>query len=165
MPEPSLARKLTRSELLLRIVVLKKLLVALLLFTTSGIASLASSRYSVLDELVLQWAQSDHSLLEALAIKAVAAGPERLRMLAVFSGLYGALIVMAAVATWQRRLWGELLFAGLLLASLPLELRKLAHHPELSHWLVFLLTLAGLAVVLNSVRRHSQPGHHRGTRE
>ena len=160
MPDPSRLYKLNRSELLLRIVVLKKLVVAVLLLTTSGIASLASSRYSLLDELTRQWGHSDHKLLEALASKAVAAGPERLQMLAVLSGIYGVLIVVAALATWQRRLWGELLFAGLLLATLPLEILKLTHHPELSHWLVFLLTLGGLAVVLDSVRRHKQCGQH-----
>lgn len=160
MPEPSLSRRLSRSDLLLRIVVLKKLLVALVLLATSGLAGVASSHYGVLNELALQWGHSDRVLLRALAEKAVAAGPDQLRLMAVLSGVYGALIVVAAVATWQRRLWGERLFAGLLLVTLPLEIHKLAHHPELSHWLVFLLTLAGLAVVLNSLRNHRRRGGH-----
>ena len=153
-------QRLSRSDLLLRIVVLKKLVVALLLLTISGLASLASSRYGVLDELALQWGHGDRTLLQAVAERAVAAGPDRLRLLAVLSGVYGVLIVVAAMATWQRRLWGELLFAGLLLATLPLEIQKLAHHPELSHWLVFALTLAGLVVVLNSVRNQRRHGGH-----
>lgn len=154
MTEPSFTHKLARADLLLRIVVLKKLMVAVLLLLTSGLAGVASAHASLLDELAVQWAQSDRILLRALAERAVAAGPDQLRLLALLSGIYGVLIVMAAVATWQRRLWGELLFAGLLLATLPLEIRKLAHHPELSHWLVFLLTIAGLAVVLNGLRHH-----------
>lgn len=161
LPQRSLPQRLSRSDLLLRIVVLKKLIVAVLLLAISALASLASSRYGVLDELALQWGHGDRTLLQGLAERAVAAGPDRLRLLALLSGLYGVLIVVAAVATWRRRLWGELLFAGLLLATLPLEIQKLAHHPELSHWLVFLLTLAGLVVVLNSVRRHAAHSRER----
>jgi uncharacterized membrane protein (DUF2068 family) len=145
------------SDLLLRIVVLKKLIVAGLLLLTSLGASLASNHFGALDELAAQWGESDRLLLRTLAERAAAAGPQRLQVLALASGIYGLLIVVAAVATWQRRLWGEVLFALLLLLTLPLELRKLAHHPELSHWLVLLLTLGGLAVVLHGLRRHRRP--------
>ena len=150
---------LSRSDLLLRIVVLKKLVVAVLLLITSGLAGAASRHYGALDGLAKQWGHGDRALLQGLAERAVAAGPERLQLLALLSGVYGVLIVVAAIATWKHKLWGELLFAALLIATLPVEIRKLAHHPELSHWLVFLLTLAGLAVVLNGVRRHRGRSH------
>ena len=93
--------------MLLRLIVFKKLLVALLLFAVALLSLVGSRRYDQLPDLLQELTESDHTLLAALVSRGLDEGVRRLEVTGVVSGIYGLVIAVAALGTLQDRAWGE----------------------------------------------------------
>ena len=74
--------------MLLRLIVLKKLLVALLLFAVALLSLVGSRRYDQLPDLLQELTESDRTLLAALVSRGLDEGVRRLEVTALVSGLY-----------------------------------------------------------------------------
>ena len=146
-----------QGRLLVRLIVIKKLLLAGVLFAISLAAVFGDVRYSELSDFAETWGNADRQFLSSLAVKGTLLGPTRLMRLALVSGLYAALILVAAWATWVGRRWGEWLLVGVLGLALPLELADALHEQSPRTWVVLGLTVLGLVLTtrlaLSSERR------------
>ena len=147
-----------QGRLLIRLIVIKKLLLAGVLLAISLAAVFGDVHYAELSDFAETWGNGDRQFLSALAVKGTLLGPTRLMRLAFVSGLYAALILVAAWATWVGRRWGEWLLVGVLGLALPLELADALHEQSPRTWLVLGLTVLGLVLTtrlaLSSERRH-----------
>jgi uncharacterized membrane protein (DUF2068 family) len=133
---------------LIRLIIVKKVLVATVLLLFSVTASLSSMDMQRLARQTQLWADADRRILVRLAQQGLDLGPDALRALAVVTGIYALLVYLAAWATWTERLWGDWLLVGLLVLPLPFEIRDLVHEVSSSHLLVLGLTIVGLIVLL-----------------
>ena len=142
---------------LIRLIVVKKLLLAGVLLTISLAAVFGDVHYAELSDFAETWGKADRQFLSSLAEKGTLLGPTRLMRLAFVSGLYAAMIMVAAWATWVGRRWGEWLLVGVLGLALPLELEHALHEQSPRTWLVLGLTVIGLVLTtrlaLSSERR------------
>ncbi len=146
-----------QGRLLVRLIVIKKLLLAGALFAVSLAAVFGDFHYAELSDFAETWGNADRQFLSSLAVKGTLLGPTRLMRLALVSGLYAALILVAAWATWVGRRWGEWLLVGVLGLALPLELADSLHEQSPRTWVVLGLTVLGLVLTtrlaLSSERR------------
>ena len=140
--------------MLLKLIVFKKLLVAVVLLALSLLSLVGSHRYEHLPQLLQELTDSDHQLLANLVSRGLREGPQGLQITALVTGLYGSAITMAALGTLQGRLWGEWLLLLVLISSLPLELHELMKEPTLVHALLVTLTLVGSVLIGLQLRRH-----------
>ena len=142
---------------LIRLIVVKKLLLAGVLLTISLAAVFGDVHYAELSDFAETWGKADRQFLSSLAEKGTLLGPTRLMRLAFVSGLYAAMIMIAAWATWVGRRWGEWLLVGVLGLALPLELEHALHEQSPRTWVVLGLTVIGLVLTtrlaLSSERR------------
>ena len=135
-----------QGRLLVRLIVIKKLLLAGVLFAISLAAMFGDVHYAELSDFAETWGNADRQFLSSLAVKGTLLGPTRLMRLALVSGLYAALILVAAWATWVGRRWGEWLLVGVLGLALPLELADALHEQSPRTWVVLGLTVIGLVL-------------------
>ena len=135
-----------QGRLLVRLIVIKKLLLAGALFAISLAAVFGDVHYAELSDFAETWGNADRQFLSSLAVKGTLLGPTRLMRLALVSGLYAALILVAAWATWVGRRWGEWLLVGVLGLALPLELADALHEQSPRKWVVLGLTVLGLVL-------------------
>ena len=135
-----------QGRLLVRLIVIKKLLLAGALFAISLAAVFGDVHYAELSDFAETWGNADRQFLSSLAAKGTLLGPTRLMRLALVSGLYAALILVAAWATWVGRRWGEWLLVGVLGLALPLELADALHEKSPRTWVVLGLTVIGLVL-------------------
>ena len=133
---------------LIRLIVVKKVLVASVLLLVSVAATFSSMDMQRLVRQAELWADADRRILVRLAQQGLDLGPDALRAFAVVTGMYALLVYLAAWATFTERLWGDWLLVGLLLLPVPFEIRDLIHEQSPSHLLVLGLTIMGLIVVL-----------------
>ena len=142
---------------LIRLIVVKKLLLAGVLLCISLAAVFGDVHYAELSDFAETWGNADRQFLSSLAEQGSLPGPTRLMRLALVSGLYAALILVAAWATWVGRRWGEWLLVGVLGLALPLELADALHEQSPRTWVVLGLTLIGIVLTtrlaLSSERR------------
>ena len=142
---------------LIRLIVVKKLLLAGVLLAISLAAVFGDVHYAELSDFAETWGKADRQFLSSLAEKGTLLGPTRLMRLAFVSGLYAAMIMVAAWATWVGRRWGEWLLVGVLGLALPLELVDALHEQSPRTWFVLGLTVIGLMLTtrlaLSSERR------------
>ena len=142
---------------LIRLIVVKKLFLAGALLAISLAAVFGDVHYAELSDFAETWGKADRQLLSSLAEKGTLLGPTRLMRLAFVSGLYAAMIMVAAWATWVGRRWGEWLLVGVLGLALPLELEHALHEQSPRTWVVLGLTVIGLVLTtrlaLSSERR------------
>ena len=131
---------------LIRLIVVKKLLLAGVLLAISLAAVFGDVHYAELSDFAETWGKADRQFLSSLAEKGTLLGPTRLMRLALVSGLYAALILVAAWATWVGRRWGEWLLVGVLGLALPLELEHALHEQSPRPWIVLGLTVIGLVL-------------------
>ena len=131
---------------LIRLIVVKKLLLAGVLLTISLAAVFGDVHYAELSDFAETWGKADRQFLSSLAEKGTLLGPTRLMRLAFVSGLYAAMIMIAAWATWVGRRWGEWLLVGVLGLALPLELEHALHEQSPRTWVVLGLTVIGLVL-------------------
>jgi len=133
---------------LIRLIVVKKVLVASVLLLVSVAATFSSMDMQRLVRQAELWADADRRILVRLAQQGLDLGPDALRAFAVVTGMYALLVYLAAWATFTDHLWGDWLLVGLLLLPVPFEIRDLIHEQSPSHLLVLGLTIMGLIVVL-----------------
>ena len=133
---------------LIRLIIIKKVLVATVLLLFSVTASLSSMDMQRLARQTQLWADADRRILVRLAQQGLDLGPNALRAFAVVTGIYALLVYLAAWATWTERLWGDWLLVGLLVLPVPFEIRDLMHKVSPSHLLMLGLTILGLIVLL-----------------
>ena len=133
---------------LIRLIVVKKVLVASVLLLVSVAATFSSMDMQRLARQAELWADADRRILVRLAQQGLDLGPDALRAFAVVTGMYALLVYLAAWATFTDHLWGDWLLVGLLLLPVPFEIRDLIHEQSPSHLLVLGLTIMGLIVVL-----------------
>ena len=142
---------------LIRLIVVKKLLLAGALLAISLAAVFGDVHYAELSDFAETWGKADRQFLSSLAEKGTLLGPTRLMRLAFVSGLYAAMIMVAAWATWVGRRWGEWLLVGVLGLALPLELEHALHEQSPRTWVVLGLTVIGIVLTtrlaLSSERR------------
>jgi len=135
-------------NLLIRLIVIKKVAVATLLLLISVSAAIGSGNIELLTDQADRWAAADRMVLARLAQRGVDLGPTLLQVVAWLTGLYAGMVYVAAWASWTERLWGEWLLVVLLVIPLPFEL--IAFHQETSprHLVVLGLTILALLVML-----------------
>ena len=138
---------------LIRLIVIKKVLLALTLLLISMAALFGEVYYAQLSVFAETWGQADHQFLSAVAQKDTVLGPTRLMRLAVVSSLYALLILVAAWATWVGRRWGEWLLVGILALALPLEVMHALHEQSPRTLIVLGLTVLGLVVTTRRALR------------
>ena len=142
--------------MLLNLIILKKILLAILLFFVSLSAMVGSFRYDELPLLVQQLSGSNQRILLGMAQKGMAAGSEKLEQIAIFSGIYACLISLAAIGTLRKKAWGEKLLLTILVVSMPFELMEVSKNPSILSVVVMLLTLLGCLVVGQQVFKREQ---------
>ena len=133
--------------MLLRLIIIKKLLVAVLLLTVAVLALVGSYRYDQLPQLLQECTDNDHALLAAVVGRGLQDGQTRLLLTALVTGVYGVLIAVAAIATWLKRRWGEWLLLAVLLSSLPMELHEITTEPNSVNLTLTGVTLLGSVVI------------------
>ena len=136
---------------LIRLIVIKKVLLAAVLLVISLAALYGDIYYSQLSDFADTWGQADRRLLAAMAQQGAVLGPTRLIQLAVVSALYALLILVAAWGTWLGRRWGEWLLVALLALALPLEIMHAWHEQNPRTFVVLGLTVLGLVVTSRRV--------------
>ena len=142
--------------MLLNLIILKKILLAILLFFVSLSAMVGSFRYDELPLLVQQLSGSNQRILLGMAQKGMAAGSEKLEQIAIFSGIYACLISLAAIGTLRKKAWGEKLLLTISVISMPFELMEVSKNPSILSVVVMLLTLLGCLVVGQQVFKREQ---------
>ena len=138
---------------LIRLIVIKKVLLAAVLLVISLAALYGDIHYAQLSDFADTWGKADRRLLAAMAQQGAVLGPTRLIQLAVVSGLYALLILVAAWGTWLGRRWGEWLLVALLALALPLEIMHALHEQSPRTFVVLGLTVLGLVVTSRRVLR------------
>ena len=141
-----MARIAGKGRWLIRLIVLKKILLAGVLLAISLAAAFGDMHYAELSDFAEIWGKADRQLLSSLAEKGTLLGPTRLMRLALVSGFYSALILLAAWATLVGRRWGEWLLVAVLGVALPLELGHAVHEQSPRAWIVLGLTVMGLVL-------------------
>ena len=139
--------------MLLRLIVFKKLLVALVLFAVSLLSLVGSRRYDELPDLMQELTETDHTLLAALVNRGLDEGVWRLQVTALVSGLYGLVITVAAIGTLRGKAWGEWLLLAVLLSSLPVEVLELIKKPSTVHVALLTITVMGSLLLGLQLRR------------
>ena len=139
--------------MLLRLIVFKKLLVALVLFAVALLSLVGSRRYDQLPDLMQELTESDHTLLAALVNRGLDEGVRRLQITALVSGLYGFVIAVAALGTLRGKAWGEWLLLAVLLSSLPVEIYELIKEPSTVHVVLLTITVMGSLILGLQLRR------------
>ena len=111
--------------LLIRLIVIKKVVVATLLLLVSVAASISSQDMGRLALLADDLVDGDRMLLANLAQLALNLGPDSLRAIALVTGTYALLVYLAAWAAWNERRWGDWLLVVLMALPLPYEVFEL----------------------------------------
>ena len=138
---------------LIRLIVIKKVLLAVVLLLISLAALFGDVHYAQLSDFADSWGQADRQFLSAMARKGTVLGPTRLMRLAVVSAVYALLIFVAAWATWLGRRWAEWLLVGILALALPLEIMHALHEQSPRTLVVLGLTILGLVVTTRQALR------------
>ena len=92
---------------LIRLIVIKKVLLAAVLLVISLAALYGDIHYAQLSDFADTWGQAERRLLAALAQQRAVHGPTRLIQLAVVLAIYALLFLVAAWGTRLGRRWGK----------------------------------------------------------
>jgi uncharacterized membrane protein (DUF2068 family) len=150
----------TRS-LILKLIIFKKVLFALLLLAISLGSAFSWRHY----DQVASWVKTylleaeielSQDMLHLLSYATVT----HLQWLARISSLYGVLGLVAAGGLWYGKVWGHLLFALLVGTLIPVEVKELIHHPTPTVILFSILNLAIFGYLLATWRSHQATSAH-----
>ena len=108
--------------MLLKLIVLKKLLMAGLLFILSLFAFVSSRHYHQLPELSQKLSSGDHLVLAHLARRAMTVHQDVLVVVAIVFGFYAVLLTAAAWASWHRKRWGDQVLFWIFVFELVVEI-------------------------------------------
>lgn len=142
--------------MLLKIIIFKKLLISVLLFSVSILALLGSFSYQQLPGLVQQLTASNHRLLLHFVQEGVLAGPEGLQKIALISGVYASMIALAAYGALRNAIWGKWLLLGVLITSLPYEIREIRESYSIVKASVLILTIFGCLIIGSQLFKQQQ---------
>ncbi|KGF72232.1 hypothetical protein DO97_11400 [Neosynechococcus sphagnicola sy1] len=149
----------TKLSLLLKLAIAKKAVLALTLLIISIGAGFSWRHY----EAVTTWAATymltaEYALVRSLLQFVIHSDIEQLKLIARLSGIYGALIAIAAVGLWFGATWAYGLFLGLVGILLPVEIFELIHNASLSTAALFMVNLGIFGFLLKEWPeiRHSQ---------
>lgn len=151
------------TPLLLKLVLVKKLVEAGILFVAALLSLAGSRHYQQLPQLADRLGAGHRLVLEALARHELAMSPGRLEITAIVAALFAVLITVASLATLRQRPWGEKMLVAVFLAMLPLEAWDLVREPSVMHGLVLALTLLGTVLVLGELRQSARAAQRSGT--
>lgn len=147
---------------ILKLAIAKKVIFALGLLALSGASAFSWRHY----DTVTLWANehvltAEFSLVRwGLTFLDQVSLPE-LKLIARVSGLYGALVLVAAAGVWYGRLWAYILLTLLVASLLPLEFRELWQNLS---WETSLLVTINLAIFLYFGYETWEVGHTLGDR-
>lgn len=136
-------------SLLLKIVIIKKALFAVLLLIVSLISAFSWRNY----DQVTVWANDYlvngeyglvHWILETITNSQTAT----LKLVARVSGAYGLLVAIAATGLWFGKRWADPLFITLVGLLLPVEVYEIVHHASWSKCLLFAINLLIFGVLI-----------------
>ena len=142
--------------MLLKIIIFKKLLISALLFLVSILALLGSLSYQQLPGLVQQLTASNHRFLLHFVEEGVSAGPEKLQKIALISGVYAFLIVLAAYGALRNAIWGEWLLLGILITGLPYEILEIRESYSIIKVSILILTISGCLIIGSQLFKQQQ---------
>ena len=140
-------------SVIIRLIVIKKSIVATLLLALSVAAFVSSNDIAWLNQTADRLGDEDRRLLAALAYRALELGPNALRAIAAITGAYALLVYLAAWAAWTDRRWGEWLMVVLLGLPLPYEVIEFIHEKTFSNATVLFLNVIGLIVLLGRLKK------------
>lgn len=140
--------------LLIRLIVIKKVVVATLLLLVSVGAWRRSQDMGQLALLADDLVAAKRKVLAYLAQRALELGPDSLRVVALISGSYALLVYLGAWAAWTERRWGDWLLVALVALPLPYEVFEVIDQRTLGDAILLGLNLIALLILLRRARRH-----------
>jgi uncharacterized membrane protein (DUF2068 family) len=140
--------------MLLKLIVLKKLVLAALLFLLAVLAFGGSRHYQQLPALAQKLSSGDHLVLAHLAQRAMGFQQGGLVAVAVVLGLYAVLLTWAAVASWQRKRWGDQVLLWVFCLEIVVELWQCFTSFAWPHVVAIAIALLGIRLILVHLRRH-----------
>jgi uncharacterized membrane protein (DUF2068 family) len=142
------------ADMLLKLIVLKKLLLAALLFLLSVLALGGSRHYQQLPALAQKLSSGDHLVLANLAKRAMGFHQDALVVVALVLGFYAIVLTCAAVASWQRKRWGDQVLLGVFGLEIVVELWQSFTSFAWSHVAAIAISLLGIRLIVVHLRRH-----------
>ena len=142
--------------MLLKLIVLKKLLLAALLFLLAVLALGGSRHYQQLPALAQKLSSGDHLLLANLARRAMGFQQGALGAVALVLGLYAILLTCAAVASWQRKGWGDQVLLSVFALEVVVELWQCLTSFAWPHVAAIAISLLGMRLIVVHLRRQAR---------
>ena len=142
--------------MLLKLIVLKKLVLAALLFLLAVLALGGSRHYQQLPALAQKLSSGDHLILANLAKRAMGFQQDALGAVAFVLGLYAVLLSCAALASWQRKPWGDQVLLWVFSLEIAAELWQCFISFAWAHVATIAISLLGIRLMLVHLRRHSK---------
>jgi uncharacterized membrane protein (DUF2068 family) len=142
--------------MLLKLIVLKKLLLAALLFLLAVLALVGSRHYQQLPALAHKLSSGDHLLLANLARRAMGFQQGALGAVALVLGLYAILLTCAAVASWQRKRWGDQVLLSVFALEVVVELWQCLTSFAWPHVAAIAISLLGMRLIVVHLRRQAR---------
>ena len=144
-------------DMLLKLIVLKKLVLAALLFVLAVLALGGSRHYQQLPALSQKLSSGNHLVLANLAKSAMGFQQGALVAVAVLLGLYAVLLTVAALASWQRKRWGDQVLLSVFCLEIVVELWQCFTSFGWLHVAAIAISLLGIRLILVHLRRHPRP--------
>jgi uncharacterized membrane protein (DUF2068 family) len=137
-----------QSSLLIKLIVVKKGLFALILI---GISLLSAFSWRNFD-LVSTWSETyvvnaEYGAVRRILETIAQADVPTLKVVARLSGLYGGLLGITAIGLWQGRVWADPLFIILVGILIPFEILELWHQATPTTAIIFVINLLVFTVV------------------
>ena len=142
--------------MLLKLIVLKKLLLAALLFLLAVLALGGSRHYQQLPALAQKLSSGDHLLLANLAKRAMGFQQGALVAVALVLGFYAVLLTCAAVASWQRKRWGDQVLLSVFALEVVVELWQCLTSFAWPHVAAIAISLLGMRLIVVHLRRQAR---------
>ena len=142
--------------MLLKLIVLKKLLLAALLFLLAVLALGGSRHYQQLPALAQKLSSGDHLLLANLARRAMGFQQGALGAVALVLGLSAILLTCAAVASWQRKRWGDQVLLSVFALEVVVELWQCLTSFAWPHVAAIAISLLGMRLIVVHLRRQAR---------
>jgi uncharacterized membrane protein (DUF2068 family) len=138
-----------KPNLLLKIVMIKKAIFALILLTISIICSVGW-RY---DDAIAAWADAhllnaEYGVVGYGITVLTQANTSTLKLIARVSGAYGGLLAIAVTGLWLSKPWADPLFIGLVGLLLPFEIHEILNGFTAIKLLLFIINLIVFGVLL-----------------
>jgi uncharacterized membrane protein (DUF2068 family) len=144
-----MSSSIQKPNLLLKIVLIKKAIFALILLSISIICSVGW-RY---DDAIAAWADThllnaEYGVVGSVITVLTQAHESTLKLIARVSGAYGGLLAIAVTGLWLSKPWADPLFVGLVGLLLPFEIHEILQELTAIKLLLFIINLIIFGVLL-----------------